>query len=430
MKSKQYWAGAALLALGLATAEAAPVKRVTITGGRVYRGAIARPTARLVTAPRTVKRSFVAKQQTVTRVATRPAPTSVRRVAPVRAVTPAKRRLYAQATPSEKPPATIDSRQTAPGNRTTTPAERAAIAREAEPLMLRALAAYYVTDEAMLQSMRQNGWSFTDLATAGNMALRSRRSYWTVANAYDQRRDWVALAQEWNVPADDIYVAANTPRYALVRPTYEEELRMMAPPVTETTIAAAPASPTPPPAAATTTTQPAAAAPPAAATTATPQTPGAVTTAPATAVPGAVTTPQTAPVQPAPRMMTHVERVAASRLETTPREPEMLLRRVVATYYALPHSTIRELESQGWTLNDILVAGNLAHRSEATFEEVAALRNAGNDWNAVSERIGVATETLHQPTLPRRILPAPAPVMEDSKRTKRAAPAPRVARRP
>jgi hypothetical protein len=109
-----------------------------------------------------------------------------------------------------------------------------------------------------------------------------------------------------------------------------------------------------------------------------------------------------------PRPMTPVERVAGSRLELAPRDQPALLRRAVSTYYVIPSGTMRDLETRGWTLTDVLVAGNLAHRSEASLEEVIALKDAGQDWNTIADRIGVATSDVYQPTAIRRVVVVPS----------------------
>jgi hypothetical protein len=111
--------------------------------------------------------------------------------------------------------------------------------------------------------------------------------------------------------------------------------------------------------------------------------------------------------------MTPIERVASARLELAPADSGALLRRAVAQYYALHPSTVRDLQAQGWSLADVLVAGNLAHRSEATLDEVIALRQSGEEWRAIAERIGVASEEIYEPTMVRRIAAGyPLPAME------------------
>jgi hypothetical protein len=315
----------------------------------------------------------------------------------------------------------------------------AAIPREAEPLMLRVLGAYYVTGDAPIRELRGRGWSFGDIATAGNLAARSGRPFYQIARAYEERRDWTMVASDVNVSTDEIYVAVNSPRYVMLRPTPEEEARIAAATpapgeayataVTPETVpgaaapdtAVAPGAVAPPgtpgaPNAAvppTAVTPGAANAPPAAVTPGEGATPVAPDTGatPGAATPGAALSPEGSAVvgspMPTRSSLTPVERVAASRLELAPRDQSAILRRAVATYYVLPASTVRDLEGRGWTLGDILVAGNLAYRSEATVEEIVALRDTGQDWSAIAGRIGVAPEDLYQPTMIRRVTTAP-----------------------
>lgn len=277
-----------------------------------------------------------------------------------------------------------------------TPApDPAMIVREAEPLMIRVLSAYYVTDEGAIRDMRARGWSFGDVATAGNLAARSQRPIYQVARMYEDRRDWTRVAQDLSVPSDDLYAAANAPRYVMVRPTPEEESQMMASRMT----AQATVGTVPPGAPAAATAQAGAA------TNGATVQAGAATNG-ATAQPGAVTTqPGASPV-----MLTPVERVASARLELMPREPNALLRHATATYYALPPSTVRELSARGWSMGDILIAGNLDYRSEATFEEVVALRDSGLEWSAVADRVGIAPDSLYQPPMQRRVTTFDYPV--------------------
>lgn len=444
MVRQKLYIGALLLALGASTAMAAPLKRAAPRRSHAHRVAKARPAAKRVRmASRPAYRLAARPSGRIagTRlVSTRGIAGSPRGRRPM-----LRRTLWVQA-------ATGDGAGMAP--------DSAAIPREAEPLMLRALGAYYVTGDAPIRELRARGWSFGDIATAGNLAVRSGRPLYQIARDYEDRHDWTMVARDVNVPAEDLYAAVNTPRYVMVRPTLEEEARIAAAPTAgNTELAAVPPAPgtpeTPATAAAPGTVEtpgtpaaPNAAAPPAAALApgtavapsapATPATPEAAPppgtpaeTAPAGAAvpPGAAVAPS-APTAPAgtapeatvvpevgatpeagapipPRSLSPAERVAASRLELAPRDQSEILRRAVSTYYALPASTVRELEARGWNLGDILVAGNLAHRSEATLEEIVALHDAGQDWNGVAGRIGVAPEDLYQPTAVRRVTTAP-----------------------
>jgi hypothetical protein len=432
MVRQQLYIGALLLALGASTAVAAPLKRAAPRRAHAHRVARARPAA---------KRVRMASRPAY-RLAARPSGRIAgTRLVSTRGIAGAprvrrpmlRRTLWVQA-------ATGDGAGMAP--------DSAAIPREAEPLMLRALGAYYVTGDAPIRELRARGWSFGDIATAGNLAVRSGRPLYQIARGYEDRHDWTLVASDVNVPADDLYAAVNTPRYVMVRPTLEEEARIAAASTAgNTELAAVPPAPGTPETPATP-AAPNAAAPPAAApapgtavapsaptTPATPEAPGTpgtpAETAPAGAAvpPGAAVAPS-APTAPAgtapeatvvpevgttpeagasipPRSLSPAERVAASRLELAPRDQSEILRRAVSTYYALPASTVRELEARGWNLGDILVAGNLAHRSEATLEEIVALHDAGQDWNGVAGRIGVAPEDLYQPTAIRRVTTAP-----------------------
>jgi hypothetical protein len=293
------------------------------------------------------------------------------------------------------------------------------IPREAEPLMTRALAAYYVMGDETVQSLRSRGWEYGDIATAGNIAVRSRRPFAQIARSYEERRDWTAVARDVNMAPEQVYIATNSPRYVMIRPTPQEMERMQiarleeayqrtleqyrqtiaqaAPPNPDGRLAEAPSAVTgtPQPNAAQPNAQPDAAVPPPAAQV--PQPDPNAAPAPVTPDPTRITTNYQSAI------ITPVERVASARLELAPTTSSALLRRAVAHYYALNPATIRDLEAQGWSLADVLVAGNLAHRSEATFEEVVALRQGGEQWPGIAERIGVAGEEVFMPTMARRV---------------------------
>ena len=112
--------------------------------------------------------------------------------------------------------------------------------------------------------------------------------------------------------------------------------------------------------------------------------------------PSAETTPGDRPAAP------ETQRVAGARMEFVKLETDELIRRAIATYYALPAGTLRSLEARGWNLEPILVAGNLSVRSEASFAEIVALRDSGLDWPAVAQRLGVDPEEIFRPTISRR----------------------------
>jgi hypothetical protein len=232
------------------------------------------------------------------------------------------------------------------------------IPREAEPLMIRALSAYHVTGDTAFLELRRQGWSFADMAAAGNLAARSRRPLPRIVRAYEARRDWAAVAREVNVPPDAVYLALNAPRAVILTDMVAEQ----------------PASPV----------------------GARPRRGPAVGRAPQRPAAGRLRRP-----------LTPAERVAGARLELTPRNPAALLNRAVATYYALPPVTMRDLAARGWTLGDLLIAGNLAYRSEASFEEIVALRDAGQEWDAIAQRVGVDPEEMYQPAVPRGITTVP-----------------------
>jgi hypothetical protein len=231
---------------------------------------------------------------------------------------------------------------------------------EAEPLMVRALSAYHVTDDTAFRELRHRGWSFADMAAAGNLAARSRRPLPQITRAYQARHNWAAVAREVNVPADEIYLVLNGPRAVILTEAADEEPRTPA---------------------------------------RRPDQRG--------GRPEARRAPQRPPRGRPSRVRTPAERVAGARLELTPRSPAALLQRAVATYYALPPVTMRQLGAGGWTLGDFLVAGNLAYRSEASFEEIAALRDAGQEWDTIARQIGVAPEDLYRPALSRRVTTTP-----------------------
>jgi hypothetical protein len=67
------------------------------------------------------------------------------------------------------------------------------------------------------------------------------------------------------------------------------------------------------------------------------------------------------------------------------------------TIVSFAAGTVRELEARGWTLEEILVAGKLDHRSEVGFDEIVRLHHAGLDWPAIAARVGVPVEQLYQP---------------------------------
>jgi lambda repressor-like predicted transcriptional regulator len=230
---------------------------------------------------------------------------------------------------------------------------------QAEPLMIRALSAYHVTDDAVFGELRRQGWSFADMATAGNLAARSRHSLPQITRAYQARHNWAVVAREVNVPPDEIYRVLNAPRAVLLTGAAEE----------------APVTPARRP----------------------DQRRGSQARRP----------PQRPARGQPSRVRAPAERVAGARLELTPRTPAALLHRAVATYYALPPATMRGLEAGGWTLGDFLVAGNLTYRSEASFEEIAALRDAGQEWETIARQIGVAPEDLYRPASPRRVTTFP-----------------------
>jgi hypothetical protein len=83
-------------------------------------------------------------------------------------------------------------------------------------------------------------------------------------------------------------------------------------------------------------------------------------------------------------------------------DPNALLRDAAERYYVLGAGTVRELEARGWTLGDVLTAGNLEQRSSTTFWQIVALREGGRDWSEVATELGVPTRDLYQPRSFRR----------------------------
>jgi hypothetical protein len=219
------------------------------------------------------------------------------------------------------------------------------IPQRVERLMVRVLGAYYVVGDPAIQSLRDRRWSFGDIATAGNVAARSRHSLSEIVRTYEERRDWTKVARAVGVPPAQIYMALNAPRAVQVG-DLDSGL-----PVAEVPIPRPPEAPR-----------------------------------------NGGRRPDTAPT----------ERVAGARMEFVRPEPGELLRRAIALYYALPPATLRSLEARGWELEEILVAGNLFVRSEASFSEIVAFRDLGRDWPAIARQIGVDVAEIYQPTIPRR----------------------------
>jgi hypothetical protein len=215
-----------------------------------------------------------------------------------------------------------------------------------EPLMVRVLGAYYVVGDAAIQTLRARRWSFGDIATAGNLAARGGRTFAAVARLYERRRDWVRVAREMGVAPTKIYLALNGPR-AVVIGDMEEQI----PPVAGGTERKREDPWT---------------------------------------LPGGF-----APARPG-------QRVAGARMEFVRPEPATLLRRAVASYYVLPEMTLRELQARGWSLDHVVVAGNVGIRSELTFEEIVTLWESHRDWPEVARRAGVDPSEIYQPTVPRR----------------------------
>ncbi len=85
-----------------------------------------------------------------------------------------------------------------------------------------------------------------------------------------------------------------------------------------------------------------------------------------------------------------------------PDDPNTVLRDAAERYYVLGTGTVRELEARGWTLGDVLTAGNLEQRSNTSFWQIVALRESGRNWSQVATEIGVPAGDIYQPRSLRR----------------------------
>jgi hypothetical protein len=427
MKSRQLWIGFLVLAVSGSIAEAARTPRTKkaaqpgVTTGSGPSARQSTPTGVRRSRPAVAAKRAPAANARVTKSTPRPVVKQAARPTPAARPQPAR---WAQATPPEAPAVPSDTPVTPPAEGQPPAMAPVTIPQEAGPLMTRALAAYYVIGDEVVLDLRARGWEYGDIATAANIAVRSRRPFVAVARSFEERRDWTTVAQEMNLAPEQIYIAANSPRYVMMRPTPQEMERMQAARLDEAyqrtleQYRQSLAQARPP-------------TPDGRLGEASPATPGAsrATAAPGTlgvtaesspaagqpttpAAPGAPQAGQPDTVQPDPTRiatdyrsatLTPAERVASARLELAPANSSPLLRRAVANYYVLHPATIRELEAQGWSLADVLVAGNLAHRSDASFDEVVALRQGGEEWRGIAERIGVASEDLYTPTMARRV---------------------------
>jgi hypothetical protein len=215
--------------------------------------------------------------------------------------------------------------------------------------MVRALGAYYVVGDGAIDAMRRRSWSFAGIATAGNVAARSGRSLGEIARSYEQSRNWTRVAQEAGISPGTLYLALNGPR-AVTAGDLEEDPDLLAP-----------------------------------------------------SEPREGSFSPSRRRTPAPNGRNARERVAGARMEFVEPRPGVLLRRIIGTYYGLPDARLRSLEATGWTLAEILVAGNLSVRSEFSFEEILALRSRSRDWPEVARRSGVRQTEIYQPTIPRRV---------------------------
>jgi hypothetical protein len=56
-----------------------------------------------------------------------------------------------------------------------------------------------------------------------------------------------------------------------------------------------------------------------------------------------------------------------------------------------------DAEARGWTLGDVLVAGNLNVRFRRPWDEIVRWRSQGLEWSAIARRAGVTAEELYQP---------------------------------
>jgi hypothetical protein len=80
-----------------------------------------------------------------------------------------------------------------------------------------------------------------------------------------------------------------------------------------------------------------------------------------------------------------------------PDDPRRLLRLAVERYCALGAGTAGDLEERGWTLGDILVAGNLFFLSDTGFWEIVQQRGARREWSTIARAIGVSPDQIYQP---------------------------------
>jgi hypothetical protein len=79
-----------------------------------------------------------------------------------------------------------------------------------------------------------------------------------------------------------------------------------------------------------------------------------------------------------------------------PGDVQEFLRLAIRNYYALPTEAVAELEARGWTIGDILVAGNLERRSHTGFWTIATWRDSGQEWSAIADRLGIAPSAIGQ----------------------------------
>jgi beta-lactam-binding protein with PASTA domain len=79
-----------------------------------------------------------------------------------------------------------------------------------------------------------------------------------------------------------------------------------------------------------------------------------------------------------------------------PGDPATVLRLALDNYPPIA-GRVRPLEASGWTLEDILVAGNLNVRFSYSWDEIIRLRAQGLDWDTIAGRKQVSGVELYQP---------------------------------
>jgi hypothetical protein len=87
----------------------------------------------------------------------------------------------------------------------------------------------------------------------------------------------------------------------------------------------------------------------------------------------------------------------AGSLGVTLPEGEAVLRLVLQEHYPPTSGRVVDAEARGWTLGDVLIAGNLNVRFRRPWDEIVRWRSQGLEWSAIARRAGVTAEELYQP---------------------------------